>query len=135
MLFSAARWAYFDEQGNELSLHALTGHAYLVLVIGGVEACIPMEQRYLDRGYRVVFIGAEFEETFSVEIPEGPEKEAHTAFGFTDDRDVVALTREFRAAVCAGNFAPQVIKGEKCTIHYKFATYVHAQPTCDGNIP
>jgi hypothetical protein len=109
MPFQAARWIYMDHQGEELPMEARSGYAYLVLEIGSATAYIPMEQRYLDRGFMAVFLGAEFEEAFHLQVPALGSIQAHTIKGFTDDPDVVALTLEFRQAVRSNTFAPQII--------------------------
>lgn len=105
------RWIYLNADGTNAGPSATAGWPYLVIDFEGRVAYIDWEQKLLRHNIDAVYLGPAYEEHYYVDVPEDREqgREARRVRGFTDDPEIVQLTKEFIAAVDAGTFAPQQI--------------------------
>jgi hypothetical protein len=86
------------------------GYPHLLLDLDGREAVIEAEQKMLDRGFPLVFIGCDdLPEIYIPANPAGGTSELHLR-GFTGDKAVVDATRRFLADLRAGKFKPGEVK-------------------------
>lgn len=76
------------------------GYRQLHVPIDGETAIIGIDlKRTILDEHGAVFLGADFEDTYSVDIPERPEngQPAMTLRGFTTDKRIVGMVREWLA--------------------------------------
>jgi len=112
MKVSAAEWCWVNLQGRQVSPASESrSRPALAIVLDGRPVMFDSEQRWLDRGYSLVFLGS----GWAGQVPEividpdparGPDARM-VLRGFTDDPTVVSLVRAFAEALAAETWEPR----------------------------
>ncbi len=112
-------WVLLDDKGELQMEKGLGGYPYLwVDFADGTRGEIDHELKVLRMGYNAVFLGSHFEGRTAWTIPADSgdgRPDPMTLNGFTDDRGIVVLAKNFMAALDEGTFRPQVLNRDGTT--------------------